>query len=91
MEDQIWARSRLVQLYKAFGPPILMDTFWRLSNMGRKMRTPQFKALLELLIEDMPVDPLEEEDVNVLKANPDDIEPYKPYKMVPLQESAPAS
>ncbi|KAJ7615065.1 hypothetical protein DFH06DRAFT_1146126 [Mycena polygramma] len=52
LEDQIWT-------------PILMDLFWSVAAMGRKTRTPQFKALIELLVQEMPVDLLEEEDVAV--------------------------
>ncbi|KAJ7293215.1 hypothetical protein C8J57DRAFT_1490666 [Mycena rebaudengoi] len=53
----IGGRNRLCDLYNKFGPAVLLDPFWTQHSLDTNQRTPDFPALLALVLESVPPDP----------------------------------
>ncbi|KAJ7149371.1 hypothetical protein C8R46DRAFT_1044279 [Mycena filopes] len=63
MAPQVWARNHFVDIYLAFGPPLLLDPFWNVDTLTRAARTKEFPLILEALFANMPQDPMHPDGV----------------------------
>lgn len=60
MQDR-FSSDGVINLGPQFGPVILLDPFWDVACLDRQSRSPEFRTLVDLLMEKMPLDPLIEE------------------------------